>query len=130
MTRLRLRRRFAWLPDNAGATAVEFAMVFPAFISLIVGGVYTAQLLYEASSLRFAAEAAARGYSVNTTVCTSNTTTQTYALGKYLGPVYPAPTFTASTPACGHQVTGTATYQLNAGLKTFTVPLSATACFP
>ena len=126
----RLRRRFGWLPDNAGAAAVEFAMVFPAFISLIVGGVYTAQLLYAASSLRYAAEAAARCYSVSTSVCTSNSATQTYALGKYLGPAYPAPTFTASTPACGHQVVGTRTDQLNAGVYSFSVPLSATACFP
>ena len=126
----RLRRRFGWLPDNAGTAAVEFAMVFPAFVSLVVGGIYTAQLLYAASSLRYAAEAAARCYSVNTTVCTSNTTTQTYALGKYLGPAYPAPTFTASTPACGHQVVGTETYVLNAGMTSVAVPLSATACFP
>jgi len=130
MTRKPQRRRFAWLPDTAGAAAVEFAMVFPAFISLIVGGIYTAQLLYAASSLRYAAEAAARCYSVNTTVCTSNSVTQTYALGKYLGPVSPAPTFTASTPACGHQVVGTMTFVLNAGVTSFNVPLSATACFP
>ena len=127
---MRRRRLFAWLPDRAGSAAVEFAMVFPAFISLIVAGIYTAQLLYAASSLRYAAEAAARCYSVNTATCTSNTTTQTYALGKYLGPAYPAPTFTASTPACGHQVVGTMTFPLNVGLKTFSVPLSATACFP
>ncbi len=127
---MRMRRLFRWLPDNAGAAAVEFAMVFPAFVSLIVGAVYTAQLLYAASSLRYAAEAAARCYSVNTTVCTSNGATQTYALGKYLGPAYPAPTFTASTPACGHQVVGAMTYQLSAGVYSFSVPLSATACFP
>ncbi len=124
------RRLFAWLSDARGAAAVEFAMVFPAFIALIVGGIYTAQLLYAASSLRYAVEAAARCYSVNTTVCTSASTTQTYALGKYLGPASPAPTFTASTPACGHNVTGTSTFVFYAGLTSFTVPLSASACFP
>jgi Flp pilus assembly protein TadG len=123
-------RLLAWLPDRAGAAAVEFAMILPAFASLIIGGIYTAQLLYAASSLRYAVEAGARCYSINTTVCTSATTTQNYALGKYMGPAYPAPTFTATTPACGHQVAGSETFVLNAGITSFTVPLSATACFP
>ena len=115
---------------QGGAAAVEFAMVLPAFVGLIVSSIFVAQLMYEASSLRYAVEAAARCASVNTTVCSSNTTTQTYAAGKYLGPVSPAPTFTASSTGCGHTVTGSVTYVLRTGVRTFNVPLSASACFP
>ncbi|HZZ63475.1 MAG TPA: hypothetical protein VFE63_20300 [Roseiarcus sp.] len=41
-----------------------------------------------------------------------------------------APTFTASTPACGHQVAAAVTVQIAAAPATFNVPLSASACFP
>ena len=125
-----LPRLTRWLRDRRGAAAVEFAMVLPAFLSLMVGGVYTAQLLYASSSLRYAAEAAARCASINTTTCTGNASTQTYALGKYMGPAYPAPTFVSSSAACGHNVTGSMTFVLNAGITSFNVPLSASACFP
>lgn len=115
--------------DESGAAAVEFAMVLPAFAVLIVGSIWTAQLLFETSSLRYAVEAAARCAAVNTTTCSSTSTTQTYAAGKYYGPVYPAPTFVASAAACGQTVTGTVTYVLNTGVTSISIPLSATACF-
>ena len=116
--------------SQGGAAAVEFAMVLPAFVGLIVSSIFVAQLMYEASSLRYAVEAAARCASVNTTVCTSTTTTQTYAASKYLGPTSPAPTFTASNGGCGHTVTGSVTYVLQTGVRNINVPLSASACFP
>ena len=40
------------------------------------------------------------------------------------------PTFTASTPACGHQVAATVTLQIAAVLTNVSVPLTASACFP
>jgi len=128
MTALVRRIRRA-LPDRSGTAAVEFAMVLPAFVVLIVGAIWTAQLLYAASSLRYAVEAAARCAAINTTTCSSNATTQTYASGKYFGPGYPAPTFVASSAACGQNVTGTATFTLNTGVTSISIPLSASACF-
>ena len=122
----RLLRR---LIDEGGTAAVEFAMVMPAFAVLIVGGVWTAQLMFETSSLRYAVEAAARCAAVNNLTCTNATTTQTYAASKYYGPTYPAPTFVSTTAACGETVTGTVTYVLNTGVTSISIPLSATACF-
>jgi Flp pilus assembly protein TadG len=115
---------------DRGATAVEFALVAPAFIMLMVGVLTGSLLLYTASSLHYAAEGAARCYSVNSASCSTSSATQTYALSHYYGPASPQPSFTASTPACGHQVVGTVTYILGGGTKTWSVPLSATACFP
>lgn len=117
------------LTNDSGTAAVEFAMVLPAFAVLIVGGIWTAQLLFETSSLHYAVEAAARCAAVNTVTCGSTATTQSYATSKYYGPVYPAPTFVASTGSCGQIVTGTVTYTLNTGVTSFNIPLSATACF-
>ena len=115
---------------QSGAAAVEFAFILPAFVMLIVGAIFTAQMMYAASSLRYAAEAAARCASINTGTCSSNSATPTYAASKYTGPASPAPTFVSSSAACGHSVTGSLTYALNTGVKTINVPLSAAACFP
>jgi Flp pilus assembly protein TadG len=117
------------MADEAGTAAVEFAMVLPAFAVLIVGGVWTAQLMFETSSLHYAVEAAARCAAVNSVTCSSTTAIQTYAASKYYGPSYPAPTFVSTTGACGQAVTGTVTYVLNTGVTSISIPLSATACF-
>jgi Flp pilus assembly protein TadG len=116
--------------DSRGSTAVETAMLIPVYSGLTLAVMTGGFLLFTAASLHFAVEGAARCYSVMATTCTSTSTTQTYATNHYYGPSSPAPSFTASSPACGHQVVGTVTYTLNAGETTFSVPLSATACFP
>jgi hypothetical protein len=41
-----------------------------------------------------------------------------------------SPVFAAASATCGHSVTATATYGLDAGLTQINVPLSASACFP
>ncbi len=117
-----------------GATAVEFAMVLAPFVLFLLGIISAAVAVYAELSLQYAVEAAARCYSADTgqystaTQCTSATSTQSYAKTVYLGTG--SPTFTASTAACGHQVSATLNVVLNAGIKQWTVPLSATACFP
>ena len=118
----------AWR-DSAGTTAVEFAMVAPAFIALIVGSIYASQMVYETSSMRFASEAAARCAAVNTTTCSSAATTQSYAASHYYGPS-PTPTFTATSATCGQNVSASATFSLFTGLASVSVPLSASACYP
>jgi Flp pilus assembly protein TadG len=115
---------------RSGAAAVEFALILPAFVMLIVGAMFTAQMMYAASSLRYATEAAARCASINTGTCSSNSATQTYAASKYTGPASPAPTFVSSSAACGHNVTGSIAYVLDTGVTRINVPLSAAACFP
>jgi hypothetical protein len=115
--------------DNRGTAAVEFAIVGPIFLSLTVGMIYVCMLMFSMASLQYAVEEGARCASVKTLVCTSNSVTQTHALNAYFGPLI-SPTFTSTTAACGHQVTGTATFSLNTGLRRISVPLSATSCFP
>jgi Flp pilus assembly protein TadG len=116
--------------DSRGATAVEFAMVLPVFIALIVGGLYACIAVFTSASLQYAAEQAARCSSVNTGTCSSSGTTTAYAQTVYYGPAAPAATFTYSTPACGHTVNGSVSYIFDFGLKKLTVPISASACFP
>jgi Flp pilus assembly protein TadG len=107
---------------------VEFALVLPALAMLVVGGLYTGLLMYSTAGLHNAVEQAARCYSVNVGKCNSASAAQTYAQSSYYG--INTPTFTASTEACGHQVSATMTFVLDAAVASWSVPLSATACFP
>ena len=122
-------KQVARFGDECGATALEFSIVGPVFLLFIIGTFYTCMMLFAESSLQFAAEAGARCASVQTTVCTNSTTTTTFAQNAYYGPIV-SPTFTYSTPACGHQVSGSTTFGYNFGLLNLSVPLSATACYP
>ena len=125
MTRGRAQR---FLVGNRGAAALEFALVAPAFLALVLGGLSVCVLLYSTVSLQDAAEHGARCFSVDTGTCGSASAAQTYAKGFYYG--VGAPSFTASTPACGHQVAATVTLELAAVLANISVPLNASACFP
>jgi Flp pilus assembly protein TadG len=118
------------MADDRGSTAVEFAMLAPIYIGLTLAVLTGGLLLFTIASLHFAVEGAARCSSVMTATCTDATSTQNYASNHYYGPGIPAPTFTASSPACGHQVSATVTYVLDAAANRWSVPLSATSCFP
>jgi Flp pilus assembly protein TadG len=111
-----IKRFFA---DRGGASAVELALVLPAFITLMA---------FTANSLHYAAEEAARCASIKTLVCTNATTTQAYAQSKYMAGG--TPTFTYTSASCGHRVAAATTFPFSIATATFDVPVSATACFP
>ena len=116
--------------DDKGSSTVEFAIISSAFLMMVIGGMYLSMLGYTASSLHYAVEAAARCQSINTTACTSASTTQTYATSRFTNLTGKTASFVASAATCGHQVTGTITFTINKGTASLGIPLSATACFP
>ena len=120
-------RRF-W-HDESGSGAAEFVMVLLPFAALIFAIIHLRLLFYANQSLQFATEAAARCYSVDSVNCSTIGAAQTYAAGRYAGPNIGA-TFVAAATGCGHTVTGSGNYSLNAVFVTRSVPLNATACFP
>jgi len=109
-------------------TAFEFALILPALAALLVGGLYGAIAVYSSAGLHTAVEQAARCFSVNSTQCSDTSSAQNYAQSEYVGAG--APVFTASLQSCGHQVSATVTIPLYAVVVDFSVPLSASACFP
>ena len=122
------------LRDEAGASAIEFALVLLPLILLTLGTINAGLLIYTVATLNFATQDAARCATVKTTVCDSQTHLQSYARANY-GGLTAAPTFTLSAPttgACagGNFVNASATYQFVTGLSSTNIPLSATACFP
>jgi Flp pilus assembly protein TadG len=118
------------LGDHSGSAVVEFALIMPIFVLVMVGGMFLSMLGFSAAGLHYAVEAGARCYSVNTTSCIDATTTQAYALSKFTNITGNAVTFVASTPSCGKQVVGSVNFNLKTGASNLTIPLSATACFP
>jgi hypothetical protein len=86
-----------------------------------------ALLGFAMANMRFAAQEGARCASVQTSVCTNNITTAAFALSRFGGT---GATFTSSTATCGHLVSATMTYRLNAVITSISIPLSAQACFP
>jgi TadE-like protein len=118
----------AW-SDARGVAAVEFAMVAPVFIVLTVGTFYLCLSLFLTGSLHYAVEQAARCASVKTTICTDSNAIVLYAQNNYFGPGG-APNFIYAAAPCGNSVSASLNYVLDTGLKQFTLPVSATACFP
>jgi hypothetical protein len=118
------------LGDQRGTTAVEFAIVGPIFIFLLIGILYLCMCLTVAGSLHYAVEEGARCASVRTTVCSDETSTIAYTQNHYYGPSS-LPTFTYdAAAACGHSVGGSINYMVDLGLQQIAVPITAAACFP
>jgi Flp pilus assembly protein TadG len=125
---MKLRSAQRFISSNSGAIAVEFAMVLPALAMLVVGTLSAGLVMYSVSGLQSAVEAGARCYSVNSTLCSTASDTQSYAESHYYG--VSTPTFTASLAACGHQVSATVNVDFNAGIKSWDIPLRGAACYP
>jgi Flp pilus assembly protein TadG len=121
--------------NQEGTTAVEFAIIAPIFILLVLGIIGVCFALFLVGSLHFAVEDGARCASVKTSICSDTATTIAYTQTRYLGPNV-SPTFTHNAAAAcgpansGNSVTGTVNYTMDIGLKRFVIPISATACFP
>ena len=115
--------------DEEGTTAVEFAIVAPVFLAMLIGTLALCVGLFLIGSLHFAVEDGARCASVKTTICSDAATTVAYTQSRYFGPDV-SPTFTYAAAACGNSVSASISYSMNVGFKTFVIPISATACFP
>lgn len=119
-----------FLKDERGASSAEFGLVLIVFLSLVFAIIGLSIDIWANETLQFATEAAARCASVTPSVCSGQSTIQTYGTSHYLGPAI-SPTFTYSPgSACGHQVTASATIPLDAIVISKSISLSASACFP
>ena len=117
--------------SESGVTAIDFAIIITAFISMMFGIINIGLILWDLGSMQYAVEAAARCASVDATNCGSASAIQTFALTQYYGESLASNPFTYAATGCGHTVTASYTYSLNLPLvTTYSVPLSATACFP
>ena len=116
------------LADRRGVTALEFAFVAPLVITLQLGTIYVALMMFSVSSLEYAVQEGARCASVQTSLCTSVASTTNYTATRYFG--FGTPVFTPTTTICGNLVSASLSFSLTTGFDDYTVPLSAAACFP
>jgi Flp pilus assembly protein TadG len=105
--------------DDRGTAAVEFAIISTAFISLLMGVIYLAIILFTNVSLHYAVERGIRLAMINPAVSQSDITTEVNGYLTSTG----LPSATVS-----YSVSGTpATAHISATLaRTYTVPLIST----
>lgn len=117
--------------QDGGASAVEFALVFPVFILMVLGIFEISRALWTNSLLNYAVQAAARCGAVDSTTCGSSTDTVTYAVQNSSPLTVPSGDFTASTQSCGSQVTVAFPFTpIVPQMIPFDITLSAQACYP
>jgi Flp pilus assembly protein TadG len=125
-----------------GSTAVEFTLVGPLFIGVMVGIFQAAMVLWTQLGMEHAVEAAARCSAVNSSTCGSATQVQSYAATQAYGLKLPSSVFsftpaptnntcTASTTCCGNVVSASYTYPFFSQVfHKASVALTAQSCFP
>jgi Flp pilus assembly protein TadG len=124
-------KRLRFLKAEDGTSAIEFAIVGPVFIMLLVGMTEGGVLLWTQLGLQHGAEMAARCSSVNKTICGTPSAVQEYAAQRSLGVNPPASTFSVDSPACGIQVTANYNYQfVSMNFGTASLVLTAQSCVP
>ena len=118
-----------FIQDERGAGALEFALLVPAYLTVVIGLISLCIGLFSLGSLQFAVERGARCASVQTTTCTSDAAVETYIASYYYGlPI--TPTYTHQTLACGHDVSASFTYVMNMVMFQISMPFTLSACFP
>lgn len=117
--------------DERGASALEFGILLPIFVPLILGIMQFGQMFWTQTALQHAVDMAARCATINATTCGTASLTQTYAATQAYGLTFPTGTFVATAAACGNQVTATYTFPF-IGTVWFpaSIGLSARSCYP
>jgi len=121
-----------FLAASAGASALELALVFPLFMSLVLAIFWLALLLWTETSIRFAADAAARCASVDGTSCGTVTAIQDAAIAWSNGvPIARANVTVNLGATCTTGVTGNAvTIRYTATYFVLSTTSVAEACYP
>jgi Flp pilus assembly protein TadG len=120
-----------------GATAVETAIVLPAFLLTLFSIVEGGLLFWTQSTLQFAVEGAARCAAVNMPLaapaaCASASATQTYAASQAYGMTIPSSAFTFTQPSCGYKVSASYVFSfiVSEVYPAGTITLTASSCHP
>jgi Flp pilus assembly protein TadG len=116
---------------NRGTAALEYAILLPALLMILVGALDTGRVMWLQVTLERAVDAAARCAAINANTCNSVANIQNYAATQAFGTTINASAFAVTTAVCGTSITGTLPFAFIIpwpGKRTIT--LSATACYP
>jgi len=123
-------KRSKLLRDESGASALEFAIIAPAFFLFIFGIIGAGLLFWTQTGIQHGAEMAARCASIDSTQCPNANSITSYATKQSFGLSLPSSTFTHSTPDCGNQVDANYTFDWPPIFGLPPLRLTAKACFP
>jgi Flp pilus assembly protein TadG len=116
---------------DAGTAALEYAILLPVLLMMILGAMDAGRVIWLQVTLERAVEAAARCAAINTTICGSASAIQTYAASQAFGTTIAASQFAATSATCGANVTGTLPFAFVVPwISKRKITLSATACYP
>jgi Flp pilus assembly protein TadG len=125
--------RFRQLLDNRrAATALEFGVLLPVFMTMMFGIVEMSRAIWIQGVLQYAAEQGARCGVVATTGCTSTSGVQSFAATFGDGiPLTTSNIVVNATASCGYQVTANYTFTtIVRPLINYSWPLTSTSCRP
>ena len=108
---------------------MEMALVLPSLLLFLLGTMEVGRAIWIQSALNYAVEEAARCASNNTTTCGSSSEIASFAASSS-GANFATSVFTATTPSCGNMVSASYPMQLNIPFGTYSITLTAQACFP
>ena len=120
-------RRFARASD--GATAVEFAIVAPVLLMLLLGIMEAGRALWTQNALNFAVEQAARCAAIDQNNCGSSTQVKSFA-ANVSGADFSSSIFTVTAAACGNLVSASYPMHLNIPYVSAAPTLTAQSCYP
>jgi Flp pilus assembly protein TadG len=117
--------------DRSGSAAVEYALVLPAFLIMMLGALDAGRVIWLHTTLQQAVDAAARCAAINTTRCGTATQIQSHAVSQAFGTTMSQSVFSATTATCGKRVTGTLPFAfVTPWPGNQSITLSAMACYP
>ena len=114
-----------------GSVAVEYGIILPVFLMLVLGLIDTGRLLWTQTTLDRAAEAAARCGAIDAAACGTGTQLQQYAAGQALGLAIEPGAFSVAVQSCGVEVTAQYPFTLLVPwIARDELTLTAKACYP
>jgi hypothetical protein len=122
-------RRRGLARDQNGNAAIEMALVAMPLFLFVFGIINTGYALWLQNALESSVTQAARCATVNPTLCGTANQIQAYAAGQS-GAGFDSAIFSFARPSCGNQVSATYPLPLTLPFMSFSLNLSARACYP
>lgn len=123
--------------STKGSVAVEYGLILPVLLLLVLGVIDTGRLLWTYATLSHAVDAAARCGAIAGPGCANAAGTEAYAVTQAYGLNIASTAFTVTSASCGCEVTGSIPFVFVIpwlGASPFgssnSISVSATACYP
>lgn len=117
-------------PGERGSVAIEYAIILPVLLVLVIGLIETGRLIWTQTTLDRAVEAAARCAAVDSVQCGTADAVQQYAVGQAYGLQVESSAFTVVSESCGVSVSVTYPFtMLIPWTASSQLTLRASACY-